>query len=403
MNKSNKWPDVSLNEIAKPVTRSIDVKPGDSYRTIGVKWWGEGAYERETIDGSRTAAKTLSLVRQGDLIINKIWVRHGSIAIASADVDGCSASGEFPTFELNPRRVDPRWIHWYTKARSFWAKCDALSRGTSGKNRIRPELFLTIPIPLPPLPDQRRILAQIEELFQQVSEAHNLHKEALEEIAVLMGSRERQVWPTESIQKAPSLEDVTRFLARGRQSEQGVSDHFLIKTQHVQQDSLVPTMLRLAPHIAARVQPETIVQDGDILIACSAAGCLGRVARYRHDGRTTSTDTHIAIARPDSDLVEPDYLYAYLRGAQGQYQLRSRERGDWKREKISFRLTELNLSDLKKVPVPVPTRREQRRIVDELKELESEVQALTRLHAQIAEEIDALLPSILSSAFAEEF
>jgi hypothetical protein len=25
-----------------------------SYRTIGVKWWGEGAYERQTIDGSRS-------------------------------------------------------------------------------------------------------------------------------------------------------------------------------------------------------------------------------------------------------------------------------------------------------------------------------------------------------------
>ena len=58
--------------------------PGVSYRTIGVKWWGEGAYERETIDGSQTAARTLSIVREGDLIINKILVRHGSTAVASA-------------------------------------------------------------------------------------------------------------------------------------------------------------------------------------------------------------------------------------------------------------------------------------------------------------------------------
>jgi type I restriction enzyme S subunit len=68
---------VQLGDIAKPVSRTIPVVPGEAYRTIGVKWWGEGAYERETIDGSRTAAKTLSLVRQGDLIINKIWVRNG--------------------------------------------------------------------------------------------------------------------------------------------------------------------------------------------------------------------------------------------------------------------------------------------------------------------------------------
>src|SRR5260370_40673481 len=112
MKKAKEWPEVALSEIAKPVARTIQVLPGRSYRTIGVKWWGEGAYERETIDGSQTVAKTLSLVRQGDLIINKIWVRHGSTSIASAAVDGCSASGEFPTFELNSEGVVPEWIHW---------------------------------------------------------------------------------------------------------------------------------------------------------------------------------------------------------------------------------------------------------------------------------------------------
>src|ERR1035441_9240849 len=69
---------IALSEIARLVTRPTKVVAGTKYRTIGVKWWGEGAYERETIDGSETAAKTLSIVREEDLIINKIWVRHGS-------------------------------------------------------------------------------------------------------------------------------------------------------------------------------------------------------------------------------------------------------------------------------------------------------------------------------------
>jgi type I restriction enzyme, S subunit len=188
MKKAKEWPEVALSEIAKPVTRTVHVLPGKSYRTIGVKWWGEGAYERETIDGSRTAAKTLSLVRQGDLIINKIWVRHGSPAIASAAVDGCSASGEFPTFELDPERVFPEWIHWQTKTRGFWAKCDALSRGTSGKNRIKPELFLTIRIPLPPFAEQRQVLSRVGELTTQIAEARTLRKQIAVETEALCRS-----------------------------------------------------------------------------------------------------------------------------------------------------------------------------------------------------------------------
>lgn len=102
------WKDMPLAEIATPVSRPVTVVAGNQYRTIGVKWWGEGAYERQTIDGSQTAADTLSLVRQSDLIINKIWGRHGSTAIASEAVDGCVASNEFPTFELDQNAVLPR-------------------------------------------------------------------------------------------------------------------------------------------------------------------------------------------------------------------------------------------------------------------------------------------------------
>jgi type I restriction enzyme S subunit len=119
------WPMVKLGSIACEVHRPVSVVMGTKYRTIGVKWWGEGAYERQTIDGSATAAKSLSLVKSGDLIINKIWVRHGSTAIATGAVDGCAASNEFPTFELDQTQVHPRWIHWLTKTRWFWSQCDA--------------------------------------------------------------------------------------------------------------------------------------------------------------------------------------------------------------------------------------------------------------------------------------
>jgi type I restriction enzyme S subunit len=185
---SKAWPLVPLGEIAKAISRVVSVQPGEEYRTIGVKWWGEGAYERETIDGSRTAAKTLSIVRADDLIINKIWVRHGSTAIASPAVDGCAASGEFPTFELNRDRVEPRWIHWQTKTKSFWDKCDSLSRGTSGKNRIKPELFLTIGIPLPPIVEQRKLLATIEHLAAKIEEADKLSAAVVTELDCLARS-----------------------------------------------------------------------------------------------------------------------------------------------------------------------------------------------------------------------
>jgi len=188
MSATKGWSTVRLGEVAVPIQRRVEVVPGSSYRTLGVKWWGQGAYERDIIDGSQTAATFLNEVREDDLIINKIWVRHGSVAIVSSQVSGCAGSNEFPTFQLEPDRVLPRWLHWYTKTRDLWAKCAALSQGTSGKNRIRPERFLTVEIPLPPLNEQQRIVAKIEHLAAKIDETRELRKQTLTDVPLLRSS-----------------------------------------------------------------------------------------------------------------------------------------------------------------------------------------------------------------------
>ena len=129
---------------------------------------------------------------------------------------------------------------------------------------------------------------------------------------------------------------------------------------------------------------------------------MGRVAYYDDIEQIASTDTHVAIARPNPAIVLPEYLYAYLKGAQGQVQLRSREKGDWQREKVGFRLTELNVADMRRVPVPLPRPAEQRQIVDYLADPQSRVDSMKHLQAETAAELDALLPSILDRAFKGE-
>jgi type I restriction enzyme S subunit len=126
---------------------AIACSPGQEDRQIGVQLWGKGAYEREPLDGGKTKYKMLSRVEKDDIIVNKIWARNGSVAVVTELQGGCYASNKFPTFRPITDKSDPCWLHWYTKTSSFWQQCDEKSRGTSGKNRIRPERFLEIEIP----------------------------------------------------------------------------------------------------------------------------------------------------------------------------------------------------------------------------------------------------------------
>jgi type I restriction enzyme S subunit len=264
---------------------------------------------------------------------------------------------------------------------------------------LKEEKLLAMRVPLPPIAEQRALAAQIEDVAAKLERMRGLRHEGACNLRGVVEAEERRLWPSENMSSAPTLEEVTVYLARGRQAEQGLSDHFLIKTQHVQSGRYVRTNLRLSAEAAARVSADAIVRPGDVLIACSAAGCLGRVAFYDDTGRKISTDTHVAIARANPDVVLPEYLYAYLRGAQGQFQLRSRERGDWTREKVGFRLTELNLSDLRRAPVPVLAFPEQRLVVAHLRELQSRIDAITTLQSETDSEMSAFMPALLDKAF----
>ena len=46
---SKPWPKVRLGEVLTPTERGETPMPGITYRQVGVKLWGEGAYEREPI------------------------------------------------------------------------------------------------------------------------------------------------------------------------------------------------------------------------------------------------------------------------------------------------------------------------------------------------------------------
>jgi len=397
---NNGWPMVPLAEVAVPVQRSISVNPGQNYRTLGVKWWGEGAYERQTIDGSETAAKTLNEVHADDLIINKIWVRHGSVAVVTPDVAGCCGSNEFPTFEFRRDRILPRWLHWYSKTRALWAKCDALSQGTSGKNRIRPEKFLTVKVPLPALKEQEQIVARIDRLAAKIEEAVSIRQAATVEADQLFGSFCHDLFSRRLGQKVRTvplgeISDIRSGVTLGRDINGDTVDLPYLRVANVQDGYLDLSSIKRVS-IRTDERDKWSLQPGDLLLTEGGDwDKLGRGTVWEGEISTCIHQNHIFRVRLNRNEFDPYYVLSLTRSPYGREYFQEAS-------KQTTNLASINQRQLKAFPVFQLPPREQRRIIEELSRLDTKIETLKKVLRYTASELDAVLPSVLDHAFRGE-
>ena len=207
-------PIVPLEQVVSLVKRGETPKEGVTYRQIGVRLWGKGSYERESMDGGDTKYKTLYKVKAADLIVNKIWARNGSVAVITAEVNGCFVSAEFPTFELNKKKILPRWLHWITKTPILRDQFDVKSHGTSGKNRIQPNKILSAKIPLPDIEKQKYLLDLIEAIAVRYEKLTNLHEISLGDVQRLRQAILQEAVQGKLVPQDPTDEPASELLKR---------------------------------------------------------------------------------------------------------------------------------------------------------------------------------------------
>ncbi len=134
-------------------------------------------------------------------------------------------------------------------------------------------------------------------------------------------------------------------------------------------------------------------QVGDLLFVITGA-TVGRVNVFREGLEPGFVSQHVAICRLPTSEVDPEFALWSCRTPEGQSQLLGQSYGQGK--------PGLNLGNIRALTLPLPSLRDQRRIVAELDALQAEIDALKRLQSETAAELDALLPAILDRAFKGE-
>ena len=185
MNRS--WPVVRLGEVLHLVETGVPTAQLGEINLAGVYSFARGLFKRGPMSPGDTSYKTYNRLVTDDYVISQPKAWEGAIARVTPDFDGWFLSPVFPTFRADHQRLDPSFLEWFGKREAVWSELQQKSRGIGARREsVSPEQFLTLEIPFPPLPEQRRIVARIEELAAKITEARSLRQQAIEEAERLL-------------------------------------------------------------------------------------------------------------------------------------------------------------------------------------------------------------------------
>lgn len=371
------WPSIALKEICTPAERYVTPTPGVVYRQLGVRLWGEGAYERERIDGASTKYARFNCIASDDLVVNKIWARNGAVAVATPDLADTYVSTEFPTFALDRKVIDPRWMRLVTKWQGFWSACDEMAQGTSGKNRIKPGQFLSVKIPLPSLDVQQAIVKRFDGLADRVRQVEMNLNAVERDTELLLASRFHNAIAKAPLHQLCEVAPVVR-----RPVEIGVGT----KYREIGARSFGKGLFSKPDFDGATATWEKPiwVKSGDLVLSNIKAweGAIA-VASDMHDGCIASHRYITCV--PDPMQATANFISYYLLSEDGLEKIGVASPGTADRNRT------LSLYNLGKIEVPVPALP----IQQSFDRLQTQISALKAKHAAIRAANTALLPSTL--------
>ncbi len=383
---SAKWPKVRLGEVLKPVSRAEPVDISKEYKLIGVRLDGKGAFLREVVNGAATSAKTLYRVATGDFIYSRLFAWRGAFDVIKSDLNGCYVSGEFPTFIPFEKKLDPYFLcYWFRLPKTLdRVNQDCSSSTPLTRNRFKEQFFLELEIPLPPLAEQWRIVARIEELAGQISKARERYREVDAEIQAMLFATYKRIVETDVFAPMSSVAPLTRRpinVDRTKVYPQVAVRSFGNGTFHrppLRGDEVTwqkPYLIRTSDILISNIK----AWEGAIAVATTADN--DHVGSHRY--LTCVPKLGVATARfVCFHLLTPEGLRAVGEASPGS----------------ADRNRTLSANRLMQIPIPVPVYEEQLKF-DKLCE---QIDAIKRLQADIAAKLDALLPSILDKAFKGE-
>jgi type I restriction enzyme S subunit len=148
-----------------PASDPVTVQVDQLYPNVGILSFGRGVFAKPPIDGSRTSAKTLYRIKDGQFIYSRLFAFEGAYAAVPPQFDGSYVSNEFPTFHVDSEIADARFLATYFRSPEIWQQLARSSRGLGvRRQRVHPDAVIALTVWLPPRSIQLSVIDHLARL-----------------------------------------------------------------------------------------------------------------------------------------------------------------------------------------------------------------------------------------------
>lgn len=183
------WRWTTLDEVCeinprRPLKARVQPETNVTFIPMAAVSEDTGAITHATVRPYRDVSRGYTYMQDGDVIFAKITpcMQNGKHAIVRDTLNGL-AFGSTEFHVLRPSdNLDARFLHAFLRRKEFLQDAERHFKGTAGQQRVPKEFLASTPFPLPPVREQRDLLA---DLAQRLSALERARKAALAQLAAI--------------------------------------------------------------------------------------------------------------------------------------------------------------------------------------------------------------------------
>jgi type I restriction enzyme S subunit len=401
------WAWATLEELCDVNPRAFDDEPSDDDFISQVPM---ASVEAETgrIDASHHARygdlkkKSLTRFQENDVLFAKITpcMENGKIAVARGLLDG-RALGSTEYHVLRSRgAVLPEYLMHYLLQPGVRVKAEQNMSGAVGQRRVPRPYLESLEVPVPPISEQYRIIAEIERQVSHIEAGETAVQSAQKTIESLWSSvlewvaQARETTDIEQSQKKPvgKVATVSGGIQKSGKRRPVENTYPFLRVANVPRGHLDLSDVHEIELFDGEIERHRI-SFGDLLVVegNGSPEQIGRAAMWRDEIRDCVHQNHLIRVRPGEELI-PEYLELVWNAPSTAAQLRAVAAS-------TSGLYTLSTAKVKNVEISIPPLREQKILIRKARESREMIDSAAVIVFEAAAQARDLRTALLYAAF----